>query len=245
MRNMLFCWCDLSASICSLWANSRKLARGRAGCVSMNVYSYYTTSVETFYYYLFYFLFFCSFIPFRLLYLRTLNFLFSLLPTRNSDPGSHSRLLYPLPATVHVPSFLSREDFSLFFPCRLASNEGACLPTLQGALNNWILFIFSSANKVKSPTHLMWGSNPGLKHKQNSRLTTWTTGATGHYIYRKEQHTLSTTHNNSATSISWPFFVVVVCEDWHIRKDDTRRLYVCMCSIVCVYVYTLSGTHTI
>ena len=28
---------------------------------------------------------------------------FSLLPTRNSDPGSHSRLFSPLPATVYIP----------------------------------------------------------------------------------------------------------------------------------------------
>ena len=52
--------------------------------------------------------------------------LFSLRPIhcRNSDLGSHNRHFFPLPTTfraLHCLAFLSREDFSSFFPRRLAS----------------------------------------------------------------------------------------------------------------------------
>ena len=59
-----------------------------------------------------------------------------------------------------MPSFLSREDFSLFFPRRLASN--CAYPRCQELLTIESFFIF--ANKVNvRPT---WGSNPGLKQVQ-------------------------------------------------------------------------------
>ena len=48
--------------------------------------------------------------------------LFSLPPSRNSDPGSPSSLFYPLHATVRALYLLSRGDFSPFFPRRLPSN---------------------------------------------------------------------------------------------------------------------------
>ena len=75
---------------------------------------------------------------------------------RGHTAGSSPR--FPL---RYVPSFLSRKDFSLFFPCRLASNcaypRGKALSTIES------FYIFIFANKVKvRPT---WGSNPGLKHK--------------------------------------------------------------------------------
>ena len=41
--------------------------------------------------------------------------LLSLLPTRNSDPGSHSRLFYPLPATVRAFIFIASR-FQPFLP---------------------------------------------------------------------------------------------------------------------------------
>ena len=41
--------------------------------------------------------------------------LLSLLPTRNSDPGSHSRLFYSLPATVRAFIFIARR-FQPFLP---------------------------------------------------------------------------------------------------------------------------------
>ena len=49
--------------------------------------------------------------------------LFSLPPCRNSDPGSHSRLFSPPTHNGSCLAFLSREDFSSFFPRRLASNS--------------------------------------------------------------------------------------------------------------------------
>ena len=48
--------------------------------------------------------------------------LFALPPSRNSDPGSHSRLFSPPTHYGSCLAFLSREDFSSFFPRRLASN---------------------------------------------------------------------------------------------------------------------------
>ena len=49
--------------------------------------------------------------------------LFSLPPSRNSDPGSHSRLFSrPTHYGSCLAFFFSREDFSSFFPRRLASN---------------------------------------------------------------------------------------------------------------------------
>ena len=70
--------------------------------------------------------------------------------SRNSDPGSHSRLFSPLPTTVHVLSlaFLSREDFSPFFPHGLATVQAvqehsvvrvaaapSCLHVLSGSMS--------------------------------------------------------------------------------------------------------------
>ena len=46
---------------------------------------------------------------------------FSRPPSRNSDPGSHSRL-FPPPHYGSCLAFLSGEDFSSFFPRRPASN---------------------------------------------------------------------------------------------------------------------------
>ena len=46
----------------------------------------------------------------------------SLPPSRNSDPGSHSRLFSPPTHYGSCLAFLSREDFSSLFPRRLASN---------------------------------------------------------------------------------------------------------------------------
>ena len=48
--------------------------------------------------------------------------LFSLPPSRNSDPGSHSMLFSPPTHYGSCLVFLSREDFSSFFPRGLASN---------------------------------------------------------------------------------------------------------------------------
>ena len=53
-------------------------------------------------------------------------FVFALLllsPSRNSDPGSHSRLFSPPPLQFVRSIFIAREDFSSFLPRRLASNS--------------------------------------------------------------------------------------------------------------------------
>ena len=47
---------------------------------------------------------------------------YSLHPSRNSDPGSHSRLFSPPTQNDSCLALLSREDFSSFFPRRLASD---------------------------------------------------------------------------------------------------------------------------
>ena len=110
---------------------------------------------------------FFSLIPF----ISVAHLLLYLLPTRNSDLGSHSRLFYPLPATVRAFVFIARR-FQPFLPS--STRIELCLPTpLQGAL---FLFLFL---QIKSNVRPTWGSNPGFKHKWKSRLITGTTGATG------------------------------------------------------------------
>ena len=47
---------------------------------------------------------------------------YSLSPSRNSDPGSHSRLFSPPTHYGPCLAFLSRQDISSFFPRRLESN---------------------------------------------------------------------------------------------------------------------------
>ena len=75
---------------------------------------------------------------------------FCLLPSRTSDPGSHtgSRLFSPLPTTGLVRAFLpslSREHLSPFFLRRLASNCAYPLPTL-GTLRISSSFFFLQIN---------------------------------------------------------------------------------------------------
>ena len=59
-------------------------------------------------------------------FFSTLFIVFALLvlhpPSRGSDPGSHSRLFYPLPTTVCASRFYREKDSAVFFPRRLASN---------------------------------------------------------------------------------------------------------------------------
>ena len=72
--------------------------------------------------------------------------LFSLLPSRNSDPGSHRRLFS---APAHYGSclaFFMVGRFQLFLPA--STRVELCLPTLLiGDLSSWSFFIF--ANKFK------------------------------------------------------------------------------------------------
>ena len=69
--------------------------------------------------------------------------LFSLPSSRNSDPGSHSRLFSPPTHYGSCLAFLSREDFSSFFPRRLASNW---LLTHARRSQQLILFSFLQIN---------------------------------------------------------------------------------------------------
>ena len=71
--------------------------------------------------------------------------LFSLPPSRNSDPGSHSRLFSPLTHYGSCLAFLSREDFSPFFPRRLAST--CAYPRYALSAVDPYLFIFFFASK--------------------------------------------------------------------------------------------------
>ena len=75
------------------------------------------------------------FIPFIIFALQ-----FSLPPSRNSDPGSHRRLFSPPTHYGSCLAFLSRENFSSFFPRWLASNCAYHARRSQ----RLILFIYSS-----------------------------------------------------------------------------------------------------
>ena len=83
-------------------------------------------------------LFFFFFFPSHVL---SSPFLFSLPPSRNTDPGSHSRLFFPPPHYGSCLVFLSREDFSSFFPRRLASNRAYPRWALSAVIR-WPFFIF-------------------------------------------------------------------------------------------------------
>ena len=63
-----------------------------------------------------FFFFFLS-IPFIIFALPSFS-----LPSRNWNPGSQTRLLSLLPHYGYCFAFLSREDFSIFFPRQLSSN---------------------------------------------------------------------------------------------------------------------------
>ena len=86
---------------------------------------------------------------------------FCLPPSRNSDPGSHSRLFSPL--LRFVPCILSREDFSPFCPRRLTSN---CACPRYEALSAADLFIV--ANTLKMTPRWVFE----IQDQQHSRVTT-------------------------------------------------------------------------
>ena len=82
-----------------------------------------------------FFIFFLLIIPFIIPSIIFAYLLLSLLPlVAQIDPGSHSRLFSPYPATVRAFIFIA----SIFRPFLPLSTriELLCLPTLQGALNN-------------------------------------------------------------------------------------------------------------
>ena len=66
-------------------------------------------------------------------------FFLSLVPSRNSDPGSHSRLFCPL-------AFFFARRFQLFLPS--STRVEVYLPTL-GALSSFLSFFFIFANNFK------------------------------------------------------------------------------------------------
>ena len=74
--------------------------------------------------------------------------LFSIPPSRNSDPGSHSRLFCPPYPLRFVPCIFYREKISAL--SSLVDSRRMWLPTL-GALSSWSFFIF--ANKFKILPH--------------------------------------------------------------------------------------------
>ena len=80
--------------------------------------------------------------------------LLSLLPSRNSDPGAHSRLF----SSPHYGSWLAfyREKMSALSSL-VDSRRTVCLPTL-GALSNWSFFIF--ANKFRNSPRRDSNSRP-------------------------------------------------------------------------------------
>ena len=67
-------------------------------------------------------------------HLLSSHFCFSRIPSRSSDPGSHSRLFFPPPQYGSCLAFLSRADLSSFFSRRLASN--CSYPRYVGALSS-------------------------------------------------------------------------------------------------------------
>ena len=72
--------------------------------------------------------------------------LFSLPPSRNSDPGSHSRLFFSLPTTVRALHFY-RENISA--PSSLVDLRRTVLTHARRSQQLWILsFIFENKSKI-------------------------------------------------------------------------------------------------
>ena len=75
-----------------------------------------------------------------------------LINSRNSDPGSHSRLFSPRPHHGSCLAFLSREDFSSILPS--STRVELCLPTLLiEALSAVELFFFFFFKKKPFSPH--------------------------------------------------------------------------------------------
>ena len=97
----------------------------------------------------------------------------ALLPVVKQIQG-HIAGARPPSSLRYVPSFLSQEEFSIFFPRRLAAN--VCLPTLLGVLSAVDAFFaclqinsksLQGGNRTQGPTLVVFEGNH------------WTTGATG------------------------------------------------------------------
>ena len=137
------------ASIKHLWCHN-VLSAERGGGVPINIMSYTIYIPGTIVFFIFpshlcsspfilspsYFCLVCLFlffsIPFIIFALLSLS-----LHSRNSDPGSQSRLFSPLPTTVRAFIFIARR-VQHFLPS--STRVEFCLPTLLSALgNNWCL----------------------------------------------------------------------------------------------------------
>ena len=84
----------------------------------------------------------------------------SLPPSLSADPGSHSRLFSPPTHYGSCLAFLSRDDFSSYFPRRLASNR--IVPThARRRSQQFILVLFSESSKsrhggIRTPGPTLW-----------------------------------------------------------------------------------------
>ena len=78
-----------------------------------------------------------------------LALVFSLPPinSRNSDPESHSRLFSPPTHCGSCLAFLKREDFSSFFPRRLASNCAYPRPRTLSAVDPFVFLQINSKSR--------------------------------------------------------------------------------------------------
>lgn len=89
-------------------------------------------------------------------------FLFSLLPSRKLDPGSHAyRSKFP-----HYDSWLaslSREDFSLSFPRRLASNCVLQPSSLDVHRDAVLRIVYRTHTAQIVPQTRLFGATAGIK----------------------------------------------------------------------------------
>ena len=96
---------------------------------------------------------------------------YSLPPSRNSDPGSHtihSRLFFPPTHCGSCHPFLSREDFVSFFPRRLASN--CAYPRKALSAVNPFLLLFLKINSTSRDGGIR--THGPTQVAQHSRATT-------------------------------------------------------------------------
>ena len=113
-----------------IYANTRiSLAPIKEPTLNQMIQTQYDEKVVIYTSYMYIYIFSIPFIIFALLSLS--------LHSRNSDPGSQSRLFSPLPTTVRAFIFIARR-VQHFLPS--STRVEFCLPTLLSALgNNWCL----------------------------------------------------------------------------------------------------------
>ena len=121
--------------------------------------------------------------------------LLSLLPTRNSDPGSHRKLFYPLPATVHTQVWPWQNIIASFFllSCLYISVQRDSFPIIPSAVSSIFVIIPCTTATVWRIiwtlcllviTNVIYTSGCDLKNRHGHWLCWMSTGRNNGWMWR-------------------------------------------------------------